>query len=59
MRNWPLIFMFVALTAAVFGFTGVAAAAEGIAKVVFFLFLIFFLLSLVTSLGRGSSGECD
>jgi len=51
--------MFVALTAAVFGFTGVAAAAEGIAKVVFFLFLIFFLLSLVTSLGRGSSGECD
>jgi uncharacterized membrane protein YtjA (UPF0391 family) len=51
--------MFVALTAAVFGFTGVAAAAEGIAKVVFFLFLIFFLLSLVTSLGRGSSRECD
>lgn len=54
MLNWALLFMFVALTAAVFGFTGVAVAAAGIAKVVFFLFLIFFLLSLVTSVGRGS-----
>jgi len=51
--------MLVALTAAVFGFTGIAVAVAGIAKVVFFLFLIFFLLSLVTALGRGSSGECD
>ena len=58
MLNWALLFLFVALTAAVFGFTGVAVAAAGIAKVVFFLFLIFFLLSLVTSLGRGSR-ECD
>ena len=58
MLNWALIFMTVALAAAVLGFTGVAVAAAGIAKVVFFLFLIFFLLSLVTALGRGS-GECD
>jgi len=58
MLKWTLIFILIALTAAVFGFTGVAVAAAGVAKVVFFLFLIFFLLSLVTSLGRGS-GEYD
>jgi uncharacterized membrane protein YtjA (UPF0391 family) len=52
MLNWGLIFILVALAAAIFGFTGVALAAAGIAKVVFFLFLIFFLLSLVTALGR-------
>jgi uncharacterized membrane protein YtjA (UPF0391 family) len=59
MLSWAFLFMLVALTAAVFGFTGIAVAVAGIAKVVFFLFLIFFLLSLVTALGRGSSGECD
>ncbi len=58
MLKWALLFMFVALTAAVIGFTGIAVAAAGIAKVVFFLFLIFFLLSLVTCMGRGSR-ECD
>ncbi len=52
MLNWAVIFILVALAAAIFGFTGVALAAAGIAKVIFFLFLIFFLLSLVTALGR-------
>jgi uncharacterized membrane protein YtjA (UPF0391 family) len=52
MLNWALIFMLMALGAAIFGFTGVALAAAGIAKVIFFLFLIFFLLSLVIALGR-------
>ena len=58
MLNWAVIFMIIALAAAVLGFTGLAVAVAGIAKVVFFLFLIFFLLSLVTALGRGSR-ECD
>jgi uncharacterized membrane protein YtjA (UPF0391 family) len=52
MLNWALIFILVALASAIFGFTGVAVAAAGIAKVIFFLFLIFFLLSLVTAIGR-------
>jgi uncharacterized membrane protein YtjA (UPF0391 family) len=52
MLNWALIFILVAGAAAIFGFTGVAVAAAGVAKVVFFLFLIFFLLSMVTALGR-------
>jgi uncharacterized membrane protein YtjA (UPF0391 family) len=36
------------------GFTGVAVAAAGIAKLLFVIFLVLFLISLVAHLGRGS-----
>ena len=52
MLNWALIFVVVALVAALFGFSGVVVAAAGIAKVIFFLFLLLFLLSMLTGLGR-------
>jgi uncharacterized membrane protein YtjA (UPF0391 family) len=32
MLRWALIFLIIALVAALFGFTGIAAAAAGIAK---------------------------
>ena len=44
--------LFLALIAAVFGFGGIAVAAAGIAKILFFLFLIGFIISLVV--GRRS-----
>ena len=47
MLNWALMFFIVALLAAVFGFTGIALAAAGVAKILFFLFLVLFLVSLV------------
>ena len=47
MLNYALLFLVIALVAAVFGFGGVYAAAAGIAKVLFFLFLVLFLVSLV------------
>jgi uncharacterized membrane protein YtjA (UPF0391 family) len=47
MLNWALMFFLVALLAAVFGFTGIAVAAAGIAKLLFFLFLVLFVASLV------------
>jgi uncharacterized membrane protein YtjA (UPF0391 family) len=38
----------------VFGFGGIAAASAGIAKVLFFLFLILFIISLIFGWrGRG------
>jgi uncharacterized membrane protein YtjA (UPF0391 family) len=44
------MFLVVALVAALFGFTGIAVAAAGIAKFLFFLFLvmclIFFILGM-------------
>jgi uncharacterized membrane protein YtjA (UPF0391 family) len=52
MLNWALTFFIIALIAAIFGFTGIAVAAAGMAKIIFYLFLILFLVSLVAGLTR-------
>jgi uncharacterized membrane protein YtjA (UPF0391 family) len=52
MLRWALTFFVVALIAAVLGFTGIALAAAGIAKILFYLFLILFLVTLVGHLLR-------
>ena len=53
MLPWALIFLIIALVAALFGFTGIAAAAAGIAKLLFFLFLVvcmtFFVMGISAS----------
>lgn len=46
MLKWTVIFLVVALVAAVLGFGGIAGAATGIAKVLFFAFLVLAVLSL-------------
>jgi uncharacterized membrane protein YtjA (UPF0391 family) len=53
MLYWALIFLVVALVAAVMGFTGVAVAAAGIAKLLFFIFLVLFVVTLIMHMGRG------
>jgi uncharacterized membrane protein YtjA (UPF0391 family) len=55
MLYWTLMFLVVAIIAAVLGFTGIAVAAAGVAKLLFFVFLVLFVLSLVTHLARRSS----
>ncbi len=52
MLSWALIFFVVAIVAAIFGFGGISIAAAGIAKILFFVFLVLFLVSLVMSLAR-------
>lgn len=52
MLRWTLIFIVVALVSGVLGFTDIAGAAAGIARILFFLFLILVVLSLV--MGRRS-----
>jgi uncharacterized membrane protein YtjA (UPF0391 family) len=52
MLRWALIFFVVALLAAVLGFTGIAVAAAGVAKVLFFLFVILFLVTLLGHVAR-------
>jgi uncharacterized membrane protein YtjA (UPF0391 family) len=47
MLSWALTFLVIALIAGVLGFGMVAGAAAGIAKVLFAIFLILFLVSLV------------
>jgi uncharacterized membrane protein YtjA (UPF0391 family) len=57
MVYWALVFFLVAVIAAVFGFTGVALAAAGIAKLLFFIFLVLFVITFATHLTRrGNTG---
>jgi len=53
MLGWALMFLLVALVAGLFGFGGVASASVGIAQILFFIFLLGFLVSLVVHLLRG------
>jgi uncharacterized membrane protein YtjA (UPF0391 family) len=52
MLHYALVFLVLALIAAVFGFGGVAIISAGIAKVLFFLFLIGFVVSLIVGRRR-------
>jgi uncharacterized membrane protein YtjA (UPF0391 family) len=52
MLRWALIFFVVALLAAVLGFTGIAIAAAGVAKILFYIFVILFVLSLLGHVAR-------
>jgi uncharacterized membrane protein YtjA (UPF0391 family) len=54
MLRWALVFFVVALIAALFGFTGIALAAAGVAKILFYLFLVLFLITLIGHLLRRS-----
>ena len=47
MLYWALIFFVVALIAAAFGFGGIASASAGIAQILFVIFLILLVASLL------------
>jgi uncharacterized membrane protein YtjA (UPF0391 family) len=55
MLRLALFFFVVSLVAALFGFTGISFAAAGIAKLLFFLFIVFFLVFLIAGLMLGST----
>jgi uncharacterized membrane protein YtjA (UPF0391 family) len=52
MLHYAIIFLVAALTAAVFGFGGIAAGSAGISKVLFVMFLIGAVVSFLIH-GRG------
>jgi uncharacterized membrane protein YtjA (UPF0391 family) len=54
MLYYALIFLVVALAAGLLGFGFVAFAAAEIARVLFFIFLVLFLVSLIFHLSRRS-----
>ena len=54
MLHYTIVFLVIALIAAVFGFTGIAIASAGIAKILFVVFLILFLVTLMGHLLRRS-----
>jgi uncharacterized membrane protein YtjA (UPF0391 family) len=53
MLGWAITFLIIALIAAVFGFGGIAAASAGIAKIIFFLFLILFFVAMLSRAVQG------
>lgn len=55
MLGWVLTFLVVALIAGVLGFGGIAGASIEIAKIIFFIAVVLFLISVIFSVFRGRS----
>ena len=55
MLKWALIFFIVAIIAGALGFTNIAAGAATVAKVLFGLFLVIFIIFLVLGLMAGEA----
>jgi uncharacterized membrane protein YtjA (UPF0391 family) len=53
MFGWVVTFLIVALIAGILGFGGVAGASIEIAKAIFFIAVVLFLISAVVGLARG------
>ena len=56
MLGWALAFFIVAVIAAVLGFGVIVSGAATIAKILFFIFLILFLVSLIGGMSRRDTG---
>jgi uncharacterized membrane protein YtjA (UPF0391 family) len=55
MLGWVVTFLIVALIAGLLGFGGIAGASVEIAKIIFFIAVVLFLVSAVVGLARGRS----
>lgn len=47
MLNWTITLLVIALIAAILGFGGIAGTAVGLAKIIFWIFLVLWILSVV------------
>jgi uncharacterized membrane protein YtjA (UPF0391 family) len=52
MLRLALLFLVIAILAAIFGFTGIEVAASGIAQILFFVFIVLFVLALLGGVVR-------
>ena len=55
MLRYAVVFFLIAIVAAIFGFGGIAGAATDIARILFVVFLVLFIASLILGRGRGSN----
>jgi uncharacterized membrane protein YtjA (UPF0391 family) len=56
MLSWVVTFLIIALVAGLLGFGGLAGASIEIAKIVFFVAIVLFLISAVVGLSRRRGG---
>jgi uncharacterized membrane protein YtjA (UPF0391 family) len=47
MLTWAIVFFLISVVAGVFGFTGIAVGAQAIARILFGIFLVLFLIVLI------------
>ena len=52
--KWALVFFVVSIIAALFGFTDIAAATADVARILFYIFLVIFIVLLVLGIGSFS-----
>jgi uncharacterized membrane protein YtjA (UPF0391 family) len=52
MFRWAVVFLVITSIAGIFAFAGLVLAAAALAKLVFYLFLVLFLLALIAGLLR-------
>ena len=52
MFRWAVVFLVVTFIAGIFAFAGLVLAAAALAKLIFYLFLVLFLLALIAGLLR-------
>jgi uncharacterized membrane protein YtjA (UPF0391 family) len=57
MLSLVVTLLVIALIAALLGFGGIAGAAVGIAKIIFFVALVLFVISLIVGGVRGGLGS--
>ena len=55
MLGWAITFLVVALVAAILGFGGIAAFAVDIARIIFYVAIVLFVISAVVTLIRDRS----
>jgi uncharacterized membrane protein YtjA (UPF0391 family) len=55
MLKWALIFFLISVVAGAFGFTNISAAAGGVARILFFIFVTIFVILLVLGLLAGEA----
>ncbi|HWW49550.1 MAG TPA: DUF1328 domain-containing protein [Xanthobacteraceae bacterium] len=48
--KWALFFLVISIIAGLFGFTGVSAATGDIARVLFYVFVVIFIVLLILGL---------
>ena len=53
MFSWAITFLIIALISAVLGFSGIAGTAIEIAKIIFFVAILLFLIPAIIGLARG------
>ena len=55
MLKWAFVFLVIAITAGIFGFTDVQAASATVAQWLFGIFLVLFLGAVIIALAIGRS----